>query len=132
MAMTMVVTRDVEARYRGFLTSVMLEIAPGVYVSPEMSAGVRDRVWSVLSDWWGALGRGCLVMVWRDKSATGHLKIEVLGDAPKEIVDADGILLVRRGDGGTTPVNDARNNEQVKVAGKKPERRNDNLRQKNT
>ena len=31
MPMTVVVTRDFEARYRGFLTSIMLEIAPGVY-----------------------------------------------------------------------------------------------------
>lgn len=30
MAITMIVTRDVEARYRGFLTSVMLEISAGV------------------------------------------------------------------------------------------------------
>ena len=43
MPMTIVVTRDVEARYRGFLTSVMLEIAPGVYVAPDLSAGVRQR-----------------------------------------------------------------------------------------
>ena len=33
MPMTVVVTRDVEPRYRGFLASAMLEIAPGVYVS---------------------------------------------------------------------------------------------------
>ena len=32
--MTVVVTVSVEARYRGFLASVMLEIAPGVYTSP--------------------------------------------------------------------------------------------------
>lgn len=44
MPMTMVVTRDVEARYRGFLTSVMLEVAPGVYIAPELSTGVRMRV----------------------------------------------------------------------------------------
>jgi len=49
MPMTVVVTRDVESRYRGFLASVMLEIAPGVYVSPNLSAGVRERIWSVLS-----------------------------------------------------------------------------------
>ena len=30
MPMTVVVTRDVEDRYRGFLTSIMLEVAPGV------------------------------------------------------------------------------------------------------
>ena len=96
MPLTMIVTRDVEGRYRGFLTSVMLEISAGVYVAPDMSAGVRERVWSVLSDWWQALGRGSLVLVWRDASATGHLRIETLGEPPKTIVDADGILLVKR------------------------------------
>jgi len=93
---TMIVTRDVEARYRGFLTSVMLEIAPGVYVSPRMSVAVRKRVWDVLSDWWHALGRGAIVMVWREVKAPGELRIETLGEAPKEIVDADGVLLVKR------------------------------------
>ena len=47
MPITMVVTRDVESRYRGFLTSVMLDVAPGVDVSPDLSAGVRQRVWDV-------------------------------------------------------------------------------------
>lgn len=93
---TMIVTRDVEARYRGFLTSVMLEVAPGVYVSPRMSAGVRDRVWAVMADWWGSLGNGSIVMIWRQKDAAGGLAIETLGEPPKEIVDADGILLVKR------------------------------------
>lgn len=96
MPMTMIVTRDVEARYRGFLTSIMLEVAPGVYVAPGLSAGVRSRVWDVLSDWYETLGRGAIVMVWRDPSATGDLAMEMLGEPPKEIVDADGILLVKR------------------------------------
>ena len=94
--MTMVVTRDVEARYRGFLTSIMLEVAPGVYVAPDLSAGVRTRVWDVLSGWYETLGRGAIVMVWRDLSATGDLAMKMLGEPPKEIVDADGILLVKR------------------------------------
>lgn len=96
MPMTVVVTRDVEARYRGFLTSVMLEVAPGVYVAPDLSAAVRHRVWEVLKSWWFTLGRGALVMVWRDKTASGNLKIETLGEPPKEIVDADGVLLLKR------------------------------------
>lgn len=96
MPLTMIVTRDVEMRYRGFLTSIMLEIAPGVYVAPEMSAGVRQRVWSVMTDWWSQLRRGSLVMVWRDTKATGNLRIETLGEPSKTIVDADGILLVKR------------------------------------
>lgn len=96
MPLTMIVTRDVEMRYRGFLTSVMLEIAPGVYVSPDMSAGVRQRVWSVMTDWWSQLHRGSLVMVWRDSKAVGNLRIETLGEPSKVIVDADGLLLVKR------------------------------------
>ena len=96
MPLTMIVTRDVEARYRGFLTSVMLEIAPGTYVAPDMSARVRERVWKVLTNWWQELGRGALVLVWRDTASAGHLRIETLGEPPKQIVDADGILLVKR------------------------------------
>ncbi len=97
MPMAMVVTRNVEARYRGFLTSIMLEVAPGVYVAPNLSAGVRIRLWDVLSDWWAALGTGSIVLVWGDKKAIGGLRIATLGEPPKEIVDADGVLLVRRG-----------------------------------
>lgn len=96
MPMTMVVTRDVEGRYRGFLTSIMLEIAPGVYVSPDLSAAVRQRLWGVLSSWWSTLRRGSIVMVWREKSASGNLKIETLGEPSKEIADADGVLLLKR------------------------------------
>ena len=96
MPMTMVVTRDVEMRYRGFLTSVMLEVAPGVYIAPDLSAGVRGRVWSVLSNWYESLGRGDIVMIWREPSATGALAMKSLGVPPKEIIDADGILLVKR------------------------------------
>lgn len=97
MPLTLLVTRNVESRYRGFLTSIMLEIAPGVYVAPNLSASVRNRVWEVLNDWWASLGNGSIVMVWRDKSAVGNLSIKIIGEAPKEIVDADGVLLVKRG-----------------------------------
>ena len=44
----------------------------------------------------GQIGRGAIVLIWRDYTATGHLQIETLGDPPKEIVDADGVLLVKR------------------------------------
>ncbi len=96
MPMTMVVTRDVEMRYRGFLTSVMLEVSPGVYVAPDMSAGVRDRMWMVVTSWYAELRRGAIVLLWREPKAVGALRMELLGEPPKEIVDADGILLVKR------------------------------------
>ena len=93
--MTVVVTVNVEGRYRGFLASAMLEIAPGVYTSPQMTSGIRERVWDVVSRWYYELGQGSIVMTWRDPAAVGEQRIRTLGEAPKEIVDADGVHLVK-------------------------------------
>lgn len=96
MPMTVVVTRDVEPRYRGFLSSVMLEIAPGVYTGPRLSRAVRERIWRVLADWHAQLRRGAIVMTWREASAPGGQGVLLLGEAPKTLVDVDGVLLVKR------------------------------------
>ena len=93
--MTVVVTVNVEARYRGFLASVMLEIAPGVYTSPRMTSGIRERIWDVLSRWYYDSGQGAIVMTWSDRTAVGEQRIRLLGEAPKTIVDADGVYLVK-------------------------------------
>ena len=93
--MTVVVTVNVEPRYRGFLASVMLEIAPGVYTSPQMTSGIRERIWDVLSRWYYELGQGSIVMTWRDPTAVGEQRIHTLGEAPKDIFDADGVYLVK-------------------------------------
>ena len=102
MPMTIVVTSNVAPRYRGFLTSVMLEIAPGVYTSPQMSKGVRERVWDVLSGWFqsnATIGQqnemsASLVMTWRDAAASGGQQVLTLGVPAKTLVDADGVTIV--------------------------------------
>lgn len=96
MPLCIVVTRDVEMRYRGFLGSVMLELAPGVYAGPRMNRGVRERVWDVLSAWHGQLHAGSIVMVWREADAPGGLRVLTLGEPPKDVVKHEGSLLVRR------------------------------------
>ena len=95
--MTVVVTVNVEARYRGFLASTMLEIAPGVYTSPRMTSGIRDRIWDVLNRWYLESRQGAIVMTWREPDAVGEQRILTLGEAPKDIVDVDGVCLVRHG-----------------------------------
>ncbi len=95
MAMTVIVTRNVEGRYRGFLASALLEVAPGLYVSPNLSKGVRDRVWSVLTKWYAHLGNGSITLVFDDATATGGMRLDYLGEPPKAIWDGDGMLLVR-------------------------------------
>lgn len=96
MPMTVVVTRDVADRYRGFLASVMPEVAPGVYVSPELSKGVRERIWSVLADWWSGMPGGSVLMTWRDGSAAGGLGVVMLGLPPVQLADLEGVLVVHR------------------------------------
>jgi CRISPR-associated protein Cas2 len=96
MPMTIVVTRDVADRYRGFLASVMPEVAPGVYVSPELSAGVRDRMVAVLSDWWLGLPGGSIVCLWKDNAAVGGLAIRTFGIPQRQLADLDGALVLMR------------------------------------
>ena len=61
-----------------------------------MSAGVRTRIWAVLSEWHGRLRRGSIVMTWAESAANGGLGLLTLGEPPKEIVPYDSLLLVRR------------------------------------
>ncbi|WP_081417775.1 type I-E CRISPR-associated endoribonuclease Cas2e [endosymbiont of Riftia pachyptila] len=96
MPLVVIVTRDVKDRFRGFLASVMLEVAPTVYISPRMNQGVRSRTWKVLSDWHNTEPRGSVVMVWRDANETGGVGIATLGSPPRELIEIDGLWLARR------------------------------------
>ena len=102
--MTIVITRDVAPRIRGFLASVLLEVAPGVYVAPKMTVAVRERIWAVVESWFDALGGGSVVMAWRAQSETTGMGVRTLGLPPRELVEVEGVFLVRavsRGDGGS-------------------------------
>ncbi len=96
MALVMIVIRDLPDRFHGFLSSVMLEASPNVFVSPRMNPGVRKRVWDVMSDWHRHQPQGSLVMLWRDLDAVGGVGIANLGEPPREMVEVDGMWLVRR------------------------------------
>lgn len=94
--MTVVVTRDVAARFRGFLASCMLEIAPGVYTAPRMTVAIRERVWRVLEEWWMRLETGSVVMTWTDRTLHCGQGVLILGDPAVELHDHDGLYFVRR------------------------------------
>jgi CRISPR-associated protein Cas2 len=95
MALVTIVTRDVANRFRGFLASVMLEAAPCTYVSPRMSKGVRERVWRVMTDWHTAEPGGSIVMIWRDREATGGVGVAHLGVPAKTLIELDGMWIAR-------------------------------------
>jgi len=98
MALTVIVTRDVEDRYRGFLSSALLEVAPATYASPHLTPRARDKIWSVLSDWHAQLGQGSICMVYPDANADGGIRIRSLGTPPRRAVRLDGMLLTLRVD----------------------------------
>jgi CRISPR-associated protein Cas2 len=93
---TVVVTRNVPDRYRGFLASCMLELAPGVYTSPDMSRAVRERVWTVCCEWAGELpDDGGVLMTWQDKQEPSGQALLTLGWPRKDLVELDGMWLDR-------------------------------------
>lgn len=95
MPMTMVVTRNVSDRMRGFLASSMLELTPGVYSAPRLSVAVRARIWSVLEDWWPYEAQASVIMVWADKSIPAGQAVATLGTPPVDLIEIDGIILAR-------------------------------------
>lgn len=96
MSMTLVVTRNVSDRVRGFLASSMLELAPGVYSAPRISAAVRERIWNVLCAWFPNEPEASVVMVWADQATPGGQTVRTLGLPPIDLVELDGLVISRR------------------------------------
>lgn len=96
MSMTVVVTRNVSSRVRGFLASAMLELVPGVYSAPRLSPAVRGRVWAVLEDWFPNERDASIVMLWQERNIPGGQAVRTLGSPPIELTDVDGLILARR------------------------------------
>jgi len=95
--MTCVVTRNVAERFRGLLASSMLEIAPGIYVSPRMSVRVREQLWQILGDWSELLASDSgLLMIWPEREHASGLGMKILGWPKAEVMDYEGVFLVRR------------------------------------
>lgn len=98
--MTIVVTRNVSNRVRGFLASSLLELAPGVYAGARITPAIRERVWRVLEEWFSKESEASIVMLWADSQAPGGQAVRVLGVPPVALVELDGIILARRRAGG--------------------------------
>ena len=97
MTLTVLITRDVEDRYRGFLASALLELAPGVYASPYLGAKSREQIWKVVSDWHAQLQRGSLTLIYPDRQSDGGLNVRHLGTPPRHPIRIEGVLLTRQG-----------------------------------
>lgn len=93
--LTVIITRDVDNRFRGLLRSAMPEVSTSVYVSSQLNREARNRLWDVIDRWHKALQRGSVIMIWRDGRLSGDMGVKIVGNAPRDLYDADGILLTR-------------------------------------
>lgn len=100
MSMTVMVTHNAPSRMRGFLASTMLEVTPGVYVGPRISPAVRERIWTVVEEWFENANQASVVMIWQDKEVPGGQAVRTLGVPPISLVDVDGMVLARRNSRG--------------------------------
>lgn len=96
MPMTVAVTRNVSPRMRGFLASVMLELAPGVYSAPRLSPAVRERIWAVVEEWFAHEQDASVVLLWQESKVPGGQAVRTLGNPPVDLVEVDGLVLTRR------------------------------------
>jgi CRISPR-associated protein Cas2 len=96
--MTVVITRDVPDRFRGFLRTIFSEIAPGVFTAPRISQAVRNRIWKVMEAWHRGYDAraGTVLMIWPDEGAAGGQEIRSLGIEKVRLVEHEGLLLVKR------------------------------------
>lgn len=90
--MTLVVTRNVSDRMRGFLASSLLELAPGVYSAPHISPAVRERIWAVAAEWFLHETDASIVMVWADSTIPCGQGVRTLGVPPIRVASIDGLL----------------------------------------
>lgn len=96
MSATLIATRNVSDRVRGFLASSLLEVGPGVYFGAKLSSAVRDRIWNVLQENWGDEIDASVVMVWRNPTMPGEHSVRTLGTPPVDLVELDGMILTHR------------------------------------
>ena len=94
MPMTIVVTRNLPARFSGFLSSCMVEIAPAVFIAPRLNKNVRERVWEVAMSWSGSIpGDGGFLMIWHEPRSSSGFDMNMIGWPRKELTQIEGIWL---------------------------------------
>ncbi len=96
MSMTLITTRNVPDRHRGFLASCMLEVVPGTYIAPRLNQGVRERIWNVMLEWAPLLPTDAgILMIWRQINVASGIGINTIGWPRIDLVEVDSLWLAR-------------------------------------
>ena len=88
--MLVMILKRVTPGLRGELSRWLLEPQPGVFVG-DVSAMVRDKLWEKCT---GRRKGGAVLQVWSTNNEQGF-KMRLEGDRGREIVEAEGLQLIR-------------------------------------
>lgn len=88
--MIVMILEKVPTSLRGELTRWLLEPKTGVFVG-HVSARVRDKLWDKCSQ---AKHIGGVTQIWSTNNEQ-RFKMRMLGDTQREVVDFDGLQLIR-------------------------------------
>jgi CRISPR-associated protein Cas2 len=89
--MVVMILEKVPTSLRGELTRWLIEPHPGVFVG-HVSALVRDKLWEKCVK---KLGDGGMIQMWSTNTEQ-HFAIRSWGQTDREIVDMEGLWLVRK------------------------------------
>ena len=88
--MVVMILESVPVSLRGELTRWLVEAHPGVFVG-HVNAMVRDRLWNKCCD---AKRTGHVLQAWSTNTEQ-HFQMRSHGDGQREVVDLDGLQLIR-------------------------------------
>ena len=97
--MIVMVVEKVPTSLRGELTRWLLEVRSGVFVG-HVSARVRDKLWEKCCH---AKRVGGVTQIWSNNSEQ-HFEMRMCGDTQREIVNYEGLQLIRIPIGESTMV----------------------------
>lgn len=89
--MVVMIMESVPVGLRGELSRWLIEPHPGVFLG-HLTAMVRDRLWERAC---GACREGGVIQMWTTNNEQ-RFAVRVHGNTRREIVDVDGLQLVRR------------------------------------
>ena len=96
MPKAIIVTTNVEQRYRGLLSSHCLEVDAGVYFAPDIQRSVLEQIIAIMREWWVILRKGSILVLADDRDTQSGLRVTWIGTPRRDIIDYDGIMMVRR------------------------------------
>ena len=88
--MVVIILEAVPVALRGELTRWLIEPRPGVFVG-HVNAMVRDLLWKKCC---GKMGDGGVIQIWSTNTEQ-RFRMRALGDTRREIIDLDGLQLIR-------------------------------------